>query len=149
MQIKFHYSWIYNEMLNRIGQGDYTWDEVKKYGEEFETKYKNEIKQIVEVIPEVVGKPWSQDYMDVYLVSYKGPSFSKPLTLKVREDQLLMLVILTHELLHYFYVGSVNEPKKMEVWVNANTHKVFELLGIEASEQLKTLKKHFDERFDN
>lgn len=136
-------------MLNRIGQGDFTWDEVKKYGEEFETKYKNEIKQIVEVIPEVVGKPWSQDYMDVYMVNYKGPSFSKPLTLKVRKDYLLMLVILTHELLHYFYSGDTEDPKQMEIWINEKTKNVFDKLGIDTSKQFKTLQKHFDDRFVN
>ncbi|MCX7880890.1 MAG: hypothetical protein N2482_00030 [Patescibacteria group bacterium] len=114
MKINFIYSKIYFKSLNRFNRITRSWEEVKKIGRAFEKKYQDEIKKITEIIPKIIKKPWRRDYFEVYLVDWNGPSFSHPLTLKVREDLLLMLVILVHELLHDFYFFRDKNIKKVE-----------------------------------
>ena len=146
MKIEFFYSRVYFRHLNKYKSTKRTWDEIKKIGQDFEKKYKSEINQIIKIIPELVGKPWRRKTTEVYIVDWIGPSFSHPLTLKVREDLLLMLVILTHELLHDFYLDEKN-IEKVEEAINNNVKQIFEKVNINISEQLKILQGFHEERF--
>ena len=125
--------------MNKYKSTKRTWDEVKKIGQDFEKKYKSEINQIIKIIPGLVGNPWRSEITEVYIVDWIGPSFSHPLTLKVKEDLLLMLVILTHELLHSFYLDE-KDIEKVEEVINNKVKQVFEKLNINAVEQLKISK---------
>ncbi len=149
MQLTFVYSNVYFRNLNRHKHVNRTWDEVKRIGHEFENKYKSEIEQIIKIIPEVVGKSWRRGTIEVYIVDWPGPSFSHPLTLKVRDDLLLMLVILTHELLHDFYFDDKDKNiEEIEELINKNVKKVFEKLNLDVSEQLKVLDSFHKKRFN-
>ena len=80
------------------------------------------------------------------MVDWLGPSFSHPLTLKVREDFLLMLTILTHELIHHFRINSpmgIEREKK----INDYTEEVFDKLGINIKEQIKIMRGFSGENF--
>jgi len=148
MEIIFFYSAVYFRNLNKYKSTKRTWEEVKNIGGDFENKYRSEINQIIKIIPEIVEKPWRRNIVEVYIVDWIGPSFSHPLTLKVREDLLLMLVILTHELLHDFYLGEKNKNiETIEESINNNVKQVFEKLNIDVAEQLKILQGLHEERF--
>ncbi|MDK2907903.1 MAG: hypothetical protein PWQ87_361 [Candidatus Woesearchaeota archaeon] len=146
MEIRFFYSKVYFRNLNRYKSTKRTWDEVKEIGQKFEKRYRSEIEQIVEIIPKIVGRPWRREIIEVYIVDWPGPSFSHPLTLKVREDLVLMLVILTHELLHDFYFDE-RDSEKFEETINNYVREIFEKINIDADEQLKILKGFHEERF--
>jgi hypothetical protein len=104
MKIKFFYSQVYFRHLNQNKTTKRSWEEVKKIGKTFEKKYTKEIENLLKIIPQEVGKPWQSKEITVYPIDWSGPSFSNPLTLKVRDDLKLMLVILIHELLHDFFL---------------------------------------------
>lgn len=146
MKIEFFYAGSYFRHLNKYKSTKRTWNEVKEIGKNFEKKYKSEIIQITKIIPEIIGKSWRREITEVYIVDWIGPSFSHPLTLKVKEDPLLMLVILTHELLHEFY-SDVKNIERDEETINNNVKQVFEKLNIEVVEQLKILQAHHEKRF--
>lgn len=145
MKLAFIYSRVYFNSLNKYSKCSRSWEEVVKIGRKFEAKYKSEINKIIKIIPEVVGKPWKKEIIEVYLVDWKGPSFSHPLTLKVRDDLLLMWVILTHELLHDFYKNEQADEEK----INKDVKKVFEKLKINAKEQIEILKRYCNKGFLN
>jgi hypothetical protein len=148
MKLEFNYWNVYFRNLNKHKKIDRSWEEVKKIGKEFESQYKSEIKKIIKIIPKVVGKSWTERIIDVYMVDWDGPSFSHPLTLKVREDLLLMLVILTHELLHHFYTESFPlDMKAGEEKINKDVEKVFDKLGINIEKQLRIIQSFHDKRF--
>lgn len=147
MKINFFYSEVYFRNLNRYKPTNKTWPEVKKLGQKFENKYNSEIEQITKVIPKLVNKTWQRKITEVYIVDWAGPSFSHPLTLKAREDLLLMLVILTHELLHDFFLKEKNN-EKVEKKINNLVKQVFEKLNINVEDQLKTFQSFHDERFN-
>lgn len=146
MKLNFIYSKVYFKNLNRHNPVERTWEEVIKIGKEFEEKYKKEIDEIIKIIPKIVGKPWKEKTKDVYIVDWLGPSFSRPLTLKVRKSLLLMLVILTHELLHNFYLNE-SDVQKVEKKINHQTEKIFEGLNINAEKQMKVLWSFYEKRF--
>ena len=79
-------------------------------------------------------------------MDWPGPSFSSPLTLKVRVDKLLMLVILAHELLHTFY-SDIKITEKMELEINNNVKKVFTKLGLDIACQMEKLERIHKDRF--
>lgn len=148
MRLEFIYSRVYFRHLNQYKKVSKNWDEVKEIGKRFERKYKSEINKIIKIIPKIVGKPWRKKEIEVYIVDWNGPSFSHPLTLKVRKDLLLMLVILTHELLHQFYTKDFYlDEKGNETKINEDVKKVFESLGLNAKEQLETLQNYHNKRF--
>ena len=148
MRLKFNYWNVYFRKLNRHKKVNRNWDEVKRLGKEFESKYKLEINKILKIIPKVVGKPWNEKIIDVYMVDWDGPSFSHPLTLKVREDLLLMLVILTHELLHHFYIESFSQDMMGgEEKINKDVEKVFNKLGLNIEKQLEIIHGFHNKRF--
>jgi len=140
MNLRFNYSRVYFNCLNKHKKVNTSWEDVKRIGNLFEKKYNEEIKKILEIIPSILNKEWEQEEINVYLVDWFGPSFSHPLTLKIRDDTLLMLVILTHELVHYFFM---NEPagKKKEKKINNVVEKVFLKLNINAKKQISNLRE--------
>ncbi len=148
MELKFVYSRVYFRHLTKYKKANKDWKEVRKIGKEFEEKYKSEINKIIKIIPKIVRKPWRKKEIDVYIVDWVGPSFSHPLTLKVREDLLLMLVILTHELLHQFYMEDFYlDEEGNEAKINEDVKEVFEKLGLDVKKQLKILQSYHNKRF--
>ena len=140
MNLSFKYSRIYFIELNRYKEVNRTWEEVIRLGAKFEERYKEEIKEIVKIIPKVLNKNWPIDNIPIYMVDRIGPSFSNPLTLKVREDLLLMLVVLVHELIHQFPTFNIHRAGN-EKEVNNYTEKLFEELKIDAKEQIAKLRE--------
>jgi hypothetical protein len=95
-----------------------------------------------------MNAPWKEKSIKVYIVDWPGPSFSHPLTLKVREDLLLMLFILTHELLHYFFIEKPLEGKEKEEKIDEKVKEIFDILRIDVKEQLETLHEFHEKRFN-
>jgi hypothetical protein len=144
MRLKFRLSHIYNKHL-KPDLTSVQWKRVKKLAARFLNVYHAEIKKIILLLPKIAGKSWPEEdgnELEVYFVSWKGPSFSHPLTLKVREDLLLMLIILTHELGHHFFE---KETKETERKVNALVEKIFKKLNIAVDKQM-TLLRTFTEK---
>ncbi|MFA6416046.1 MAG: hypothetical protein WCW56_00990 [Candidatus Paceibacterota bacterium] len=146
MKLEYIYSKVYFRNLNKHSSTNRTWEEVKNIGKNFEKKYTEEINRIIKIIPKITGKPWREKQTKVYFIDWLGPSFSHPLTLKVRDDLLLMLVILTHELLHDFYLQD-KDIEKVEIKINKQVEKVFEELKIDAGDQINTLQNYHNKRF--
>jgi len=139
MKIKFVYSNIYFRSLNRHKSVATTWDKVKSLGNSFEKRYSSEIIKIPSLIEKVSSKKFNEKELECYLIDWAGPSFSNPLTLKVRKDPLLMLVILTHELIHHVTGGKIT-PKKHQK-INDLTEEVIKKLGLKAEDQMAFLRK--------
>jgi len=147
MKVKFIYSQVYFRHLNKFRKVERSWKEVVEIGRRFEKKYQPEINKVIDIIPELVKKPWRKQVAEVFLVDWCGPSFSHPLTLKVRRDLLLMLVILTHELLHDFYLGVDEDIEVVEEEINQNVEEVFDRLGIDVKDQLGIMWGFHKKRF--
>jgi hypothetical protein len=140
MKLDFVYSSVYFRNLNKYHPIERSWEDVLRIGKQFEKEYELELNNMLKIIPEVMNASWKRDFTQVYFMDWAGPSFSHPLTLKVREDTLLMLVILIHELLHQFYTENFNLDKhRIEEEIDSKVKEVLERLGISAEEQLKTL----------
>jgi len=104
---EIRYSWPYNkEFYPELSNEEFyrkIWLEVIKIGKKFERLYNKYIQNILELIPKFSGFSWREfadPFIPIYLVKKSGTSISDPLTLKIRKDTKLMLVILTHELSH-------------------------------------------------
>ncbi len=140
MKLNYNFSYIYHKNLNKHNPASVNWGKIKVHGKKFVSKYENTIEEILNIIPKITGVGWKKNEMEVYFVSWKGPSFSKPLTLKVRKDMLLMLTILTHELLH----NALDNKKpgiKLEKEINNYVVKIFDKLNIDIDEQIKQMKE--------
>jgi hypothetical protein len=91
------YSWIYNKQFNP----EYTKEDLKKLKEKcwrFERLYEEKIEKILKLIEKETGE-WERKFIPIYIIE-NHKSFSDPLTLKYRNDEKLMIVVLIHELLH-------------------------------------------------
>ncbi len=91
------YSWIYNKQFNPR----YTQENLKELKEKcwsFEKIYREKIEKVLKLIEKETGK-WKRKFIPIYIVQ-NHKSFSDPLTLKYRDDEKLMFVVLVHELLH-------------------------------------------------
>ena len=140
MKLKFRVSPIYIKQLNKeiTNQGV---QRVKKISKQFLIKYIEEIDKIVKMLPKITGKKWpveNGNEIEVYFVDWKGPSFSHPVTLKIREDLLLMLAVLTHELGHHLVSLKTKEGQKR---INDIVKKTFEKLKINAEKQIELIRK--------
>lgn len=146
MKLKFIYSEVFFDSLNKYKKVNRTWEEVVKLGRMFEQKYAKKINKIIDLIPIILNQEWKNEIIEVYIVDWLGPSFSHPLTLKVREDFLLMLTILTHELIHHF---KIDKPKGLEreKKINDYTELIFNKLGIDVKEQIKIMQEFSEKRF--
>jgi len=149
MKLNFFYSFVYFSQLNKFKKAKRLWPEVKEIGKQFENKYQSEINQLLGIIPKVTGKPWHNKTITVYITDWPGPSFSHPLTLKVNSDLLLMLVILTHEFLHDFYLKDKKTLgiQEVEKQINQKVEEIFKLLKINADKQIQTLWQYHKNRF--
>src|SRR3989344_7729180 len=140
MRLNFVFSEIYNAALNKFDPSDDSWDKIKHRGERFVEVYEKKCAEIVSLIPRITNRRWNKSEVDIYFVSWKGPNFSRPLTLRVRKDMLLMLVVLTHELIHN--IVSEKEPSiELENEINDYVEKIFKELKIEISEQIQRVRK--------
>ena len=127
MNLSFKYSRIYFIELNRYKEVNRTWEEVIRLGAKFEERYKEEIKNKNKIIKKILNKNWPIDNIPIYMVDRIGPSFSNPLTLKVREDLLLMLVVLVHELIHQFPTFNIHRTgneKEINNYMNMSLKKL-------------------------
>ncbi|MCH7850736.1 MAG: hypothetical protein IH845_03790 [Nanoarchaeota archaeon] len=145
MRLKFKYSKVYFDCLNQHKKINRTWEDVVRLGGMFEQKYSEETNKIIDLIPNILNQEWSEEIIEVYIVDWIGPSFSHPLTLKVREDTLLMLTILTHELIHHL---KLNKPKgiEREKEINDYTQMIFDKLEINIEKQIKTMREFSREK---
>ena len=130
---------IYMKQLNReISRKQI--EDARKIGKLFLMKYQDEIDRIVEMLPKIATKPWPKEdgnEIEVYFVDWKGSSFSHPLTLKVRDDLLLMLVVLVHELGHHIIPKEEGYHEK----INNIMEKIFRKLKIDAKKQIALIKE--------
>ncbi len=80
------------------------WETILHYGKQFYyEKYKPHITSILQQIITYTGLEWklfAPAEVPIYIVDMDGPSFSDPLTLKVRPNIEYMLTVLIHELIH-------------------------------------------------
>lgn len=140
MKLNYNFSYIYHKNLNKHNPVDINWEKIKTHGEKFISKYKNTIEEILGIIPRITGKSWKKNEIEVYFVGWKGPSFSRPLTLKVHKDMLLMLTILTHEVLHNI-LDNKKPGIELENEINNYVEKIFNKLNINIDEQIKQMKE--------
>lgn len=99
METEIRFSGIYNKTLNSRFSEMESKKLIKKILK-FEKYYKDKEKRILKLIEKYSGYRWKREYIPVYIVDFKGKSFSDPLTLKFRENKEIMLIVLIHELVH-------------------------------------------------
>lgn len=99
MKTEIRFNGFYNKILNsRFSERDFK--KLIKKVLEFKRYYKNKEKRILRLIEKYSGYKWKREYIPIYIVDFKGKSFSDPLTLKFRDNKEIMLVVLIHELVH-------------------------------------------------
>ena len=140
MRLNFVFSKIYNEMLNKFNPSEDSWEKIKHRGELFVQEYEKKCSEIVELIPKITNRQWNKLELDVYFVSWNGPNFSKPLTLRVRKDMLLMLVVLTHELIHNI-MPEKKSSIELENEINDYVEEIFKQLKIDIAAQIKIVRE--------
>lgn len=140
MRLNFVFSKVYNENLNKFNPSETTWDIIKYRGEKFVEVYEKKCIEILDIIPRITNRYWNKLELDVYFVSWNGPNFSTPLTLRVRKDMLLMLVVLTHELLHNI-IKDKEAGIELENEINDYVEEIFKELKIDISDQIKIARK--------
>ena len=140
MELNFIFSKIYTKNLNRFNPSEDSWDKITYRGEEFVKEYEKEFIEILNLILRITNRHWNQLELKVYFVSWKGPSFSNPLTLRVRKDMLLMLVVLTHELIHNI-MSEKESSIQLENEINDYVEDIFTELKIDISDQMKIVRK--------
>jgi|SRR3989344_6189674 len=140
MRLNFVFSEIYNGALNKFDPSEDSWNKIRSRGKLFVEEYEKTYNKILRIIPKITGRRWNKIELDVYFVSWKGPNFSRPLTLRVRKDMLLMLVVLTHELIHNI-MPERGPSMELENEINDYVEKIFKELKIEISEQIQRVRK--------
>ena len=140
MKLNFVFSSIYNKNLNRFNPSPDTWEKVKNRGELFVKEYESLSNEIVNLIPKITKREWIGNEINVYFVSWNGPNFSKPLTLRVRKDMVMMLMVLTHELIHNI-MPEKDSSLELENEINDYVEEIFKELKIDISEQMKIVRK--------
>jgi len=145
------YSWPYIYALNlNLSKEEILalYKKIRDFGEKrFKPLFNKYIDAILDTIPKVTGYKWEKNYIPIYLMSMRGQSFSFPLTIKIREDRLLMLVILIHELVHNnFYPRGKEKMAEPDfasrrlledMAVDLVTREVVKKLEIKAYKQIK------------
>jgi len=135
------YSSIYNKQFDKnFSFKDL--EKLKKDCKNFEKLYKQNIKEILELIEKYHNKKWKYKFIPIYIVK-DNKSFSDPLTLKYKENSKLMLVILAHELLHNNSFGKkkFKNPKDLHKYMEPILNKIISGLSIDLSEELKIFNK--------
>src|SRR3989344_8897686 len=112
---ELRYSRVYNQILNpEFGRKDML--KLKRNFSKFEALYKKYIRKILSLIEKHNNK-WQRDYIPIYLVAKAKSSFSDPLTIKYRENEKYLLVVLAHELLHNNLRGKWKNPKELHKYM--------------------------------
>lgn len=144
MDLKFTFSEVYHNNLNRYSPRKHDWKTVKAHCNVFIQNYYDYFPKIVSEIETATGHKWKQNDIKVYMVGWSGPSFSNPLTLCAKPDLLLMLTTLCHELLHIVF--REEEPSlELEEKINNFVEKIFQKIDISAAKQInfmRDLSKH-------
>jgi hypothetical protein len=125
-----------------------TWRKIKALGEEFETFFSKYVDRILNLIPQYSGYNW-EEYVereiDIFLVD-GVPSSSHPLLLHLREDKILTLGILIHELAHnnmaIKFRGEIRENILSELVL-----RVLEDLNLNATGYKEFAEKAYQKRF--
>lgn len=123
-------------------------------GVKFEKVFNKYINKIIKVIPQITGYKWQQRYVPIYLVDFTERkknqySMSRPLTLFIKEDILLMLVVLIHELIHVNFAERkkvlMSEPNFIfrrfleDMAVNLVVKKVVKRINLRTRLQIKKM----------
>jgi len=137
--------------------GDLTFDEVvgrtKKWGNNFKEFLREREEKVFEILPKVTGYDWDEKnhaYIPLYLVYPfpKMPSFSNPLTVKVREDPIVTFGIFLHELAHINIAAMIESSELRECIMTSAAIRVMELLSLNTSSTLELLGSIYKHRFN-
>lgn len=96
---EIRYSRVYNKQFGKNFSKNGL-NRLKKKCEKFQDLYNRYIKTILKLIEKYHNKKWKHSFIPIYVVKNAKRSFFDPLTLKYKENEKMMLVILAHELLH-------------------------------------------------
>ncbi len=134
---EIRYSIIYNKLFNE----NFTFEDRNKIIEnsrKFEELHKKYINEILKLI-EKYGFKWRKEYIPIYIAKDTKISFSDPLTLKYRDNERLMLVILIHELLHNNLEGNkkFNTRNELHVFMRPIVEKIVLELPINLKAELR------------
>jgi len=135
---EIRYSWIYNKIFNK----DFTRQDFIKLKDDckkFEEVYNKYITKILELIEENHKKEWMYKFIPIYILRDAPKSFSDPLTVKYAENENMMLVILTHELLHNNFVGKwdFKNSEDLHKYMEPILNKIISKLPLDLSEELR------------
>jgi len=147
LKTEIRYSWIYNKRFNK----DFTkqdWLNLQKKCKKFEILYKKHIKQILKLIEKYHSKSWKYDFIPIYVVEGRLISFSDPLTLKYRENEKTMLLVLAHELLHNNIIKKFKGPRELHMYMEPILNKIIRDLPLDLEENLKKLNERIRENYN-
>lgn len=126
-KILFKYSSVYDQKWRRGELGgekrgkDYpSPQEVLKYIKIVEEEWEKEKDKILPEISKITGLPWQENYIYCYIVGRCRP-FPFPLTLPIyTEDVQDFIDVLTHELIHRFFVPETTKSRVGDAWDYSN-----------------------------
>lgn len=124
-----------------------------KFGKKLENLFLEHKKEILNIIQRISGFAWNE-YADPYIFIYpvyplrQLQSFSHPLTIKVREDSVLALGILIHELAHNNMNVPFSDSRLQEQIMSTIALIVLEELSLDPKNTRAFFEAVFQERFD-
>ena len=138
---EIRYSYIYNKQFD----SNFSYKDKNKLQRKcrkFGILYKKYIKQILKEIEKSQGK-WKRKYIPIYIVEKSKTSFSDPLTLKYQKNPKLMLVIMTHELLHNNLSKKFKSTKELHKYMEPILNKIIKNLKINLNKELNEFNSSF------
>jgi len=116
---------------------------LKKNSKKFIMLYKKYINNILKSIEKYGSKKWEYDFIPIYIIGRKGISYSDPLTIKFRDNEKLMLIILIHELLHnnVFVKDKFKNRAEMHLYMESLIKKIVKDINVNLDKELNQFIK--------
>ena len=157
--LSFKISKVYIQQLYnpRIYQQPDVVEQLYRFRDDFLAEYEDQLTDMLVFVEKYAGYRW-EEYVDpfiaIYLVDFRRPSFSLPLTIKIRADKKLFLGVLIHELTHNLLdldeiIGEdFSDFKFQEDAVNFVTVNVLHDLGISNDAYSRLWRLIYQQRFN-
>ena len=146
-ETEIRYSFIYNVFLNQ----EFTREDLvtlKEKCRKFEALY-NKYSKILLKSMEKHGFKWKRAYIPIYIVKNARISFSDPLTLRFEDNQKMMLVVLSHELLHnnIFRNRKFKSRKELHMFMEPLLEKILSELPINLNKELSLFNQRIHKSY--
>ncbi len=141
----------YSKIYNKVFDSNFPKKDFFKFKKDcikFEKIYEQHIKQILQLIEKHHSKNWKYKFIPIYIVNKMAPfSFSDPLTLKFREDEKYLLIVLVHELLHNNIKKKFKDSTELHIYMEPILNKIILDIPIGLKKELDLFNKNMRQNY--